>query len=296
MRIVHISDLHFWHITLNPRRLMGKRLLGMGNLILNRARNFKMEAMTVLAQRVQELKPDHVLVTGDLTTTSLDEEFQAARRALAPLASSSSFLTVIPGNHDRYTRDSERNSLFEKHFAEFAPSASYPWLKPIGQDTAILGLDPCHSNPISARGTISAAHLQKAAALLDEARSNVKRLLVACHYPVAVPDGIVDQPSHGLGGSRELQDFLIRYSPAVYCHGHIHAVWGFCPPFLPQTLCLNPGAALKRRKHTGVGVSLLEIVLTGPDVEVRRHLLRRETWETGRLFYARDFLNRRIDS
>ena len=58
MRIVHISDLHFWHITLNPLRLMGKRVLGMGNLILNRARNFKMEAMTALVERVKELKPD----------------------------------------------------------------------------------------------------------------------------------------------------------------------------------------------------------------------------------------------
>ena len=296
MRIIHISDLHFWHITLNPLRLMGKRFLGMGNLILNRARNYKMEAMTVLVERVKELKPDHVLVTGDLTTTSLDEEFQAARRALAALTRNSSFLTVLPGNHDRYTRDSERNSIFEKHFAEFAPSPSYPWLKPIGQETAILGLDPCHSNPISARGTISTAQLQKAAALLDQAGPNVKRLLVACHYPVAMPDGIIDKPSHGLGGSRELQAFLTRYAPALYCHGHIHAVWGFCPRFLPRTLCLNPGAALKRRQHTGVDVSLLEILLSGPDVEVRRHLLRRNTWETDRLFYARDFLNRRIDS
>ena len=230
MRIVHISDLHFWHITLNPLRLMGKRLLGMGNLILNRARNFKMESMTVLVERVKELKPDHVLVTGDATTTSLDEEFQAARRALAALTRHSSFLTVLPGTTDRYTRDSERNSIFEKHFAEFAPSPSYPWLKPIGQETAILGLDPCHSNPISARGAISTAQLQKAAALLDQAGPNVKRLLVACHYPVAVPDGVIDNPSHGLAGSRELQAFLTRYSPARYRHGHIHAVWGFLPP------------------------------------------------------------------
>jgi Icc-related predicted phosphoesterase len=295
MRIVHISDLHFWHITLNPLRLMSKRLLGMGNLILNRARVYKMEVMPALVERVQELKPDHLLVTGDLTTTALDEEFQAVRRSLAALPQNPSFLTVVPGNHDRYTRESERDGIFEKYFAEFAPSPSYPWLKQIGPDTAILGLDPCHSNPISARGTISAEQLRRAAELLDGAGLNVKRLLVACHYPVALPAGIIESRGHGLRGSRHMQAFLARYSPALYCHGHIHAVWGFCPQFLPETLCLDPGASLKRRKHTGVAASMLEIVLNGQDVEVRRHLLRQETWEMDRLIYVRDFFSRKIN-
>jgi 3',5'-cyclic AMP phosphodiesterase CpdA len=289
MRIVHISDLHFWHITLNPLRLMGKRFLGMGNLILNRARAYKMGVMPALVQRVQELKPDHLLVTGDLTTTALDEEFQAARRALAALPQNPSFLSVVPGNHDRYTRESERDRIFERYFAEFAPSPSYPWLKQIGPDTVVLGLDPCHSNPISARGTISAQQLQKAEQLLEKAGPNAKRLLVACHYPVALPAGIIESRGHGLRGSRHMQAFLARYSPALYCHGHIHAIWGFCPQFLPRTLCLDPGASLKRRKHTGISASMLEIVLNGHDVEVRRHLLRRQTWESDRLIYVRDF-------
>src|SRR5262249_44881663 len=93
MRIVHISDMHFWHITLNPLRLMSKRILGMANLILNRARFYKMEVMSAVVERVKELKPDHMLVTGDLTTTALDEEFQAARRALTALAQNPSSLT-----------------------------------------------------------------------------------------------------------------------------------------------------------------------------------------------------------
>ena len=296
MRIVHISDLHFWHITLNPMRLMGKRLLGMGNLILNRARAYKLEVMPTLVERVKELKPDHLLVTGDLTTTALDEEFQAVRQALLALPQNPSFLTVVPGNHDRYTRESDRNGIFEKYFAEFAPSPSYPWLKQIGQDTAILGLDPCHPNPISARGTISTEQLQRAAELLDRAGMKAKRLLVACHYPVALPAGIIENRGHGLRGSRHMHAFLARYSPAVYCHGHIHSVWGFCPQFLPETLCLNPGPSLKQRNHSGVAASMLEIVLDGQDVEVRRHLLRQKTWEMDTLFHARDFFNRRINS
>jgi 3',5'-cyclic AMP phosphodiesterase CpdA len=59
MRIIHISDFHFWHITPNPFRLAGKRLLGMSNLILNRAWQFKMETMPSIARRVKDLNAEH---------------------------------------------------------------------------------------------------------------------------------------------------------------------------------------------------------------------------------------------
>ena len=36
-----------------------------------------------LVERVDSLEPDHILITGDLTTTALPAEFRAARAALA---------------------------------------------------------------------------------------------------------------------------------------------------------------------------------------------------------------------
>ena len=174
----------------------------MANLILNRAWNYRMETMPFLVKHIEELHPDHLLITGDLTTTSLEEEFQAVHDALKPLLQGPSSTTVIPGNHDRYTRDATRNRLFEKYFAELAPSGTYPWLKWIGTGDAILGLDPCKPTSfMSARGMISAQQLQKATELLEEARPAIKRLLVACHYHVALPPGNQEIPSHGLAGS-----------------------------------------------------------------------------------------------
>ncbi len=278
MRIAHISDLHFWHITLNPRRLVGKRFLGLGNLLLNRAWKYRMQTMPALVDRIREIQTDHILITGDLTTTALEEEFRAVREALNPISPRPSSLTVIPGNHDRYTREAARHRIFEKYFAEFAPSTSYPWLKTIGDGTAILGLDPTHPNPIFAFGTMTAEQLRQAAELLDSAAPRIRRLLVACHYPVALPAGIVEGHGHGLRGIRELRDFLARRSPNLYCHGHVHANWAFSPSMLPRTLCLDPGAALKIRKRSGVHASMLEIVLEGEGVEVRRHVLHGRNW------------------
>jgi 3',5'-cyclic AMP phosphodiesterase CpdA len=289
MRIVQISDLHFWHITLNPMRLAGKRMLGMGNLMLNRARRYRMEMMPTLRDRIKELCPDHILITGDLTTTSLEEEFEAVLRELTPLNGNGSPLTVIPGNHDRYTRPAARLRLFEKHFREFAPAEEYPWIKLIGEATAILGLDVSRPTVVSARGCVSRRQIQDAGRLLAEARGAIDRLIVACHYPIALPDGTKADRLHGLLGREILLSFLSQLGPHVYCHGHIHSGWAFTPAVLPQALCLNPGAALKRRSDSGIELLLLEILFEGKAVEVRRHALRRSTWEVECLIYLPEF-------
>jgi 3',5'-cyclic AMP phosphodiesterase CpdA len=290
MRIVQISDLHFWHVTLNPRRLASKRFLGMANLVLNRARKYRMETMGAVVDRIRALGPDHVLVTGDLTTTSLEEEFAACRAQLDALSPTAATFTVIPGNHDRYTRDAARGRVFERYFGDCAPAAEYPWLKPLAEGTAVLGLDPTRPNPISAEGVVSREQLERAAALLDQARP--ERLIVACHYPVALPVGIVERRGHGLRGVAMLQEFLNRYGPSLYCHGHVHTAWAFTPQSLPATLCVDSGAALRRRRAPGVTASLVEIVLAGTDVEVRRHRLRTGGWEAETLAAVPAFFDR----
>ena len=80
MRIVHLSDIHFWQYEFNPLRLMGKRLHGMASLLAGRAGRFRLAGVPRLVERVRGLEPDHILITGDLTTTALPDEFRAARR------------------------------------------------------------------------------------------------------------------------------------------------------------------------------------------------------------------------
>jgi 3',5'-cyclic AMP phosphodiesterase CpdA len=293
MRLLHISDLHFWHIPVNPLRLAGKRLFGVGNLILNRARKFRMGIMPAVVARVHEVRPDHVVITGDLTTTALEEEFQAADQALRALALEPGSLTMIPGNHDRYTRRATKDRLFEKYFGRYAAHASYPWLKWVGPNTAILALDACRPTRISARGIIGADQLDRAQALLDQASPRINRLLIACHYPVAMPAGVLDSRGHGLRGREHLRSFLARQAPHLYFHGHIHTPWAFTPDNLPRTICLNPGAAFKRNSRLDEHASMLEIVLRDEGVEIKRHVLRRAAWEVEELVRSTGFFNHR---
>ncbi len=278
MRLLHISDLHFWHIPLNPLRLAGKRLFGVGNLILRRARLFRMETMPAVLERVRAVNPDHVLITGDLTTTALEEEFQSAQRAILALERGPSSLTIIPGNHDRYTRRATREGLFEKYFGRYAPEGGYPSLKWLEPGTALLALDACRPTRISARGMIAPGQMERAQELLDGATPAIKRLIIACHYPAHLPAGVLDSRGHGLRGREHLVGFLSRQSPHLYCHGHIHRSWCFTPESLPATLCLNPGAVIKRNAALDEHATMLEITVLDNQVEIKRHILRDDHW------------------
>src|SRR5258708_7537089 len=150
VRIIHLSDIHIWRYSINPSRLLSKRFLGILGLLRGRARRFRLERLGSVVDRVRALAPDHVLITGDLTTTALPSEFRAARHELAPLFADPNRATVLPGNHDRYTARSVRKRKFEATFGEFS-GGTYPWLREIDRETAILCLDPTRPH-ISARG------------------------------------------------------------------------------------------------------------------------------------------------
>src|SRR4051812_2240468 len=112
LRIAHVSDVHFWRFTFNPLRVLNKRLVGMSSLALGRARRFRLGHVPVLVERVRSIEPDHILITGDLTTTSLPAEFEAARLGLADWLGDPARVTMVPGNHDRYTPMAARTRLF----------------------------------------------------------------------------------------------------------------------------------------------------------------------------------------
>ena len=185
MRIVHLSDIHFWRYAFHPLRLLSKRMLGTASLFLGRARRFRLERVPALIERVQSLDADHLLITGDLTTTALPGEFHHAKTALSALLHDPAKVTIIPGNHDRYTLRAHRSKRFEHYFGSFAPEGPYPWLRALDGRNAILGLDPTRAG-ISARGMLPRGQLLAAPALVDAKDSSIN-LVIACHYPVAAP-------------------------------------------------------------------------------------------------------------
>ena len=294
MRIVHLSDIHFWQYAFNPLRLLSKRLLGTTSLLLGRASRFRLERVPELVARVQELNADHILITGDLTTTALPAEFRAALTALADLLADASRVTVIPGNHDRYTVRARYSLRFEQYFGAFAPQSAFPWLRRLGPETAILGLDPTRSG-ISASGKLPPAQLNAAQEILAAA-GPIAQLVIACHYPSAVPPQFEHEYAHKpLINRIELREWLRTIGPHLFCCGHVHAAWAYRPDEIPNQLSLNPGAPLLRDSRGLRPPGFLEITLDGPTVVVHHHYWTGDSWDARLLFEGGAFFGMHAD-
>jgi 3',5'-cyclic AMP phosphodiesterase CpdA len=289
VRIVHLSDIHFWQYAFNPLRLMSKRLTGMVALLAGRARRFRLAGIPRLVDRVRGLSPDHILITGDLTTTALPDEFRAARRALADWLDEPGRVTIIPGNHDRYTWWAHRSRRFERFFGEFAPRHRYPWLRQIDPTTAILGLDPTRA-AVTARGLLPPDQLAEAREIVSAAKSEAVRLIVACHYPVEVPvEHARELTGKRLINAREVRRWLATIGPHLYCCGHVHAAWAFRPEEIPGQLCLNPGAPLLLGHSGRNPPGFLEILLNERAVAVHHHAWTGSAWEVHLIHQEPDF-------
>ncbi len=284
MRIIQLSDIHVWRYSYNPFHLINKRLVGIASLLAGRASTFRLERLESVVDRVRDLKADHLLITGDLTTTALPAEFRDAREALASLLNDPARASVIPGNHDRYTAGSVRSREFEAHFGEFAPTDRFPWLRFLDQDTAILGLDPTRSH-LSARGLLPAEQLAAARKLLGDREVMPRRLIVASHYPTAAPPNYANELNpKRLKNADEVQGWLAGLGPHLYCCGHVHAAWAFVPSTLPHELCLNSGAPLLRDPTGLRPPGFLEIELHQTGVSVLHHAWLGRDWEVRPLF------------
>jgi len=277
VRIVQLSDIHVWQYVYNPLKLLSKRAVGMFELLTGRAQKFRLERLSAVVERVRELEPDHVLITGDLTTTALQAEFTEARRELEGLLTDPARATVIPGNHDRYTIRAWRRGLFEQTFGAFAPGA-YPWLKPLDDETAILGLDATRTHH-SARGRLPQQQLDDAWALMADRRTRPGRLIVACHYPLVAPPAYTRELAiKRLSNADQVRAWLSGLGPHLYCCGHVHAAWAYRPPDWPDHLSLNSGAPLLRDPTGQRPPGFFEIELTDQTVSVTHHAWTGSQW------------------
>ena len=104
MKLGILGDIHLFSRRVPVRRLLSKRALGHANLVLNRHKRFEHALLPAMLDRLRSLQSEVVLMSGDVSTSSLESEFAALRGALAGLGE----VVLVPGNHDRYTFKSGR--------------------------------------------------------------------------------------------------------------------------------------------------------------------------------------------
>lgn len=222
VRVAHITDIHFME-TPPLSSLCGKRFLGSANLFLaGRRKHFERRVQLAAVEKLVALRPDLVLITGDLTAQALNSEFDTAREALDPVLSAFPTL-VIPGNHDVYTRGAAKTKRIRSCFGEWMHlDGPIGHLK--GPGYTVIGLDPNRPTGIEASGRVPEDQLEALEGALNSTPDD-QFLALALHYPILDRAGeVYNGWKHGLVNAADLIAVLERTNrrPDLIVHGHIH--------------------------------------------------------------------------
>jgi 3',5'-cyclic AMP phosphodiesterase CpdA len=100
--LAHLSDLHATPVQVRHwTALSAKQALGWIKWSVQRRNEHRPEVLEALITDLHQQRPDHIVVTGDLTNLGLEEEFAAAAQWLRQLGNGQQ-VSVVPGNHEAY--------------------------------------------------------------------------------------------------------------------------------------------------------------------------------------------------
>jgi 3',5'-cyclic AMP phosphodiesterase CpdA len=185
--IAHISDLHFGY----NDSLLAKKL----------------------SESLAQIRPNVLVVSGDLVEHATGAEFQAARDFLDSLPGPQ---IIVPGNHDLpfynlWRRFTEGLDKYRRFITEDLEPAF------VDDELAIVGADSAHLYPVKG-GKITDSQLDDLVTLFSGFPSDLIRVLVT-HHPFDLPEP--SNPHLLIGHSRRA---VTRLAPVVdiLLAGHVH--------------------------------------------------------------------------
>jgi len=267
MRIVLFGDIHLYRLWLAPWQLLSKRILGQTNLILNRRKRFRHDLLPSMIEQAIALEPEMLLLSGDVSTTSLKREFEDVADALRPLTERVPSV-LVPGNHDRYTFSAARTRLIDTMLNKLVPDA-FPHTRELTDRWRLLALDGAVPRVYNARGRLGASQFEQAKSTI-ESLDESQGLIVLCHYPCALPSHIHEHESHALEERDALREVLESCKArVVYLHGHIHHPWHHEPgdgSGVPFT-CIDAGSPCMTDAEHPLGQGFFQIDLSDDPAE-----------------------------
>ena len=236
MRFLHCSDVHMTELysELPWLRLGWRRWLALLELSVGgRSKAYRRapDTLASIARDMEKHGAEHFILSGDVTAYALEGEFWLAQNALGPLAEDKRRCTIIPGNHDVFTPGSHRKGRFARYFGPLLESdfpehrreGSFPFVRLVGEEAAVVGLSSARVPfmPGMAHGSIGPAQLEGLAAIVKDERLAGRALLVVVHHAPLTEAGRADRYFHGLRDAEALFKLLPGPRYAVL-HGHIH--------------------------------------------------------------------------
>jgi 3',5'-cyclic AMP phosphodiesterase CpdA len=226
--IAHLSDPHLTTPRpAGPRALAGKRLLSYLSWRQKRRFRHRPEILEEVVADMRAARPDHVLVTGDLTHVGLPDECAEAEGWLRRLGPADT-ISVIPGNHDRLIDDdwSSTAGRWEAWFTSddcawkgARGSGCFPSVRRRGH-VMLIGLNSAvPTRPFFASGRVDREQRDALARVLaSAAAAGFFRLVFVHHSPL--PDGHAWRKR--LADAKSLFAILSNAGVELAVHGHGH--------------------------------------------------------------------------
>ena len=222
-RLAHLSDPHLTSPeSVRLARLMGKRLIGYLSWRTRRRHTHRREMLDLVVDDVRAFAPDHTVITGDLTHLGLATEFQQAHLWLQSFGTGSD-VTVVPGNHDIYARDSRHRV---EYWADYISGddrmrPGFPFVRVRGP-VAFVGVNSGEvSPPFFATGSVGPEQREALEKILEDlAARNLFRVVLMHHSPVVGEEHWRKR----LVDASEVAAVLARRGSELVLCGHGHRV------------------------------------------------------------------------
>ena len=231
MRIAHISDIHlFCGHCIRHENILNKRLIGLANWYLRRRRKMDFRILDLLSEKMKELEPKVLCITGDIVHLGFREEFERARKWLEGLRSICP-VKIVPGNHDAYLPEciprlkKTFGDFFSIKGSEISGKAPLEDIFPVvdvdeKSGVALIGLSTATpTGLIHATGSLGEGQIQRlGGALKDLGRKGLLRVILIHHPPI---HGCVSKRRSliDLDGLEKLVD---KTGAEVFLFGHSH--------------------------------------------------------------------------
>jgi 3',5'-cyclic AMP phosphodiesterase CpdA len=190
-RIVHLSDIHFGGVD--------ERLI------------------SPLVHAVHDVRPNLVVVSGDITQRGRRGEYRQAREFLMSLPGPQ---IVVPGNHDLpIYHPIERALRPMRRFRTFITPELMPFY--VDDEIAAIGLNTARAMKTK-YGHISREQLEKIQEMLCPIPEERLKIVVT-HHPFDLPEGYT-QERQIVGRSRRAMQVLAKCGADLFLAGHLHRV------------------------------------------------------------------------
>ncbi len=219
---------------MKAHRFLNKRLTGYANIRLKRGHVHRSSYVRAIAREVTRAKVDHVVITGDLTNLALETEFAAVRKLLEEeLGLGPRDVSIVPGNHDLYTRGAHTSGRFNAYFGAYLESdlpdlaidlgvGRFPFVKLRGP-AAIIGLSSALPRlPFVSSGKLGTKQLGALARILAHPEVRSRTPIVLLHHPAHNPLSLVESLLRGLDDAALLWTSVKDVPRGLILHGHLH--------------------------------------------------------------------------